>query len=148
MVNFTKECRKNIWKFLLQQNVDIWYHMHLVTVNPSPADDDVGLADLTEASYPGYSSLAIGSDLGLAVVGLDGSQRGLLTSSTYTFLGPTSGSPVTVYGYYITLDPAGGTFSGTHLLIAWVRLATPVVMVDTASTFERILKFLDDQFIP
>lgn len=72
--------------------------LHLFVNNYTPVVGTV-LADLTEASFPGYSSVAVGS-WGTAF--LNGSNQGEIDEITRNFTLSSTGGPYPIYGYYLT----------------------------------------------
>jgi len=101
--------------------VDNVWHIFVNDVTP---DRDTELGDLTEASFSGYAEQTV---LGTAFIA-DGvvGHVGFKVAAPIAFLN-SSGSPVDVYGYYVT--DAGGT-----ILLAAARFdAAPVTKEDGES---------------
>jgi hypothetical protein len=77
-----------------------WYHLYVVDVVP---DQDTTLADLVEASYPGYAAVQVTTWTPSVLV--EGSAAAYADPILWTR--SSSGSPQVVYGYYVTAGLGG-----------------------------------------
>lgn len=115
---------------------------HLAKADPSPADENITLADLTEATFAGYSPI---TGVSFPSGSLNGSNQGESTSPTLTWTsaGGVSGSE-TIYGIYMTF---GDTSTGARLL-QWFPFASPITISMDGQTIEKKVKILMDNLVP
>lgn len=136
-----KEGRKYILKNLLITHANDLY-IRLATNIPAGSADDVELADLTEATFPGYSQLH-------AVVfpdpTINGSAEGETESPTLTWTGGGGVvTPETITGLYVVfIDP-----SFVEHLIFWEPFAASITIAADGEQVQKKLKILDNNYTP
>ncbi len=136
-----KEGRKFILDKLLVVDANNIY-IRLAKNNPSGAPEDVTFADLTEATFAGYSAIHAPA---FPSATLNGSDQGETISPTLTW---TSGGGVsgteTIYGLYV--DYYDGSFV-SHLL-EWVPFAAPITISMDGQTIEKKLRMVCGNLVP
>lgn len=90
-------------------------------VNNATIGPDTVLADLVEATFPGYAQVAIGT---LSPPYIDpGSNQMVIDGANATFIAGAGMTPVTVYGAFIV--DTGGT-----ILLGVEKFASPVLLTE------------------
>lgn len=130
---FPKEARQGILDVAMRNSSPA---MGLVKALPAGTDDNMTLAAIVaqECDYPGYARTAV-PDPGASSI--NGSNEATDTTVTMTFQPVGMVTPQTIYGYFLTWVPP----TLAVRLFCWVRLTTPVVLVDDTSQFQRVLTF-------
>lgn len=116
-----KEAQLNILRFHLESTV-FNMRIRLCQNNPSPADADIGLADLTECTFGGYAEKVTTA---FPTPTTNGSNEAESDSATLTWTAVTPSGAQTAYGMYAVFVNA----AGSTVLYAFCRFATPKSIV-------------------
>lgn len=100
--------------------------LHLATADFAPTPTMVP-GDLTEASYAGYAAKSLTWASFSEVQYQSNGDVRVQSTTLASFAGPTSGGPVTIYGWYLT------EHSGTTRLFRVYHLDVPVTLADNHS---------------
>jgi len=99
-------------------------HLYQNNVIPGPGDT---LATYTEATFDGYAAVNV-TTLGLPFTNVNGQAEQDWNGSNFAMTGSTT--PNTIYGYYVTLTPGGGSPA-----LLWAeRFSAPISMSGPTNT--------------
>lgn len=132
---FTKIGRLALLDFLLSDPT-VNAQFCLTSNNPIPADADVTLADITEATFGGYARKT-GVVFPSAIINTFAHGETISLTQTWTASGATL--PQTIYAAYILM-----TFTATDFLCFFRRFGSPIVLMNPGDLVEKKFDMLDD----
>lgn len=132
--------RKVLLKVLFKYGFTV-QEFGLVKADPTPTDSELVFADLTEATFAGYSRI-LSSSLIFNDPTLDGSDNGDIISPVATWTSGAVTTPEVIYGMFAVIDLGS---DGKHFW--WFnRWTAPITISVSGQEIKRKLNFKSNNF--